>query len=414
MTDTRFDFDRVLVIDDDPILNAIVQSFFQKRGVKDIQTAADGRAALDIVDRFAGQIDFILCDLNMPELDGLQFLRHLNDRKFDGQIAIISGEQDTLVRAAERLAHAHSLNVVGTLGKPLKLNELEKLSVQASTNRTARASASPMLATVHDLRSALHGGGVVPFYQPKVGVRNNQVCGAEALARWTHPELGVIGPNFFLPMAEENDLMPLLTERIVSAAIEDLRAWREFRLEPKVSINLCSATVNDVTFPDRMAEILEGAGLAPSKMVFEVTERQLTSNNAHASEVLARLRIMGFGVSIDDFGTGYSNIERLREFPFTELKIDQSFVRDAQHDRFADASVEASVILGKQLQLSIVAEGVETSEQLEYVIEKGVDEVQGYYFARPMAVGDFAAWVRSHTGLGASRRSDAAEAAAQR
>ncbi len=398
MTDVKFQLERVLIVDDDPILSAIVESFFRKRDARDIRCAANGRAALDIVDEVDGQIDFILCDLNMPELDGLQFMRHLKNRQFTGQIAILSGEQDSVVRTAEKLAKAHSLNVVGSLGKPLKLNILEDLVSRLSPHEVTIAKASPTLATAHDLKNALIGGDIVPFYQPKIDVEKRTVSGAEALARWLHPKLGVIGPNFFLPMAEDNGLMTMLTERMISCAIANMLNWQERRIAPKVSINLSAETVNNIDFPDEIAELFDGVGLDRGKMVFEVTERQLVARNTHASEVLARLRIMGFGISIDDFGTGYSNIEQLREFPFTELKIDQSFIREAAEDRFAQASVEASINLGRQLQLRLVAEGVETEEQLNYVRASGIDEVQGFIFARPMPADDFLDWVLNYEG----------------
>ena len=383
----------VLIVDDDPILSAIADVFFQKRGVKKVHCAANGRDALDVLDGAREKIDFILCDLNMPELDGIQFLRHLKDRQFCGQIAILSGEQQSVVRTAESLAQAHSLCVVGTLGKPLKLNELEALMGRLEPCEAPSAAPSPVLATVADLRQALAAGDVVPYYQPKVDIKTGDVSGAEALARWTHPKLGVIGPNFFIPMAEQNDLIGALTDRMIEATIANMVAWRDRQVTPKVSVNLSADTLSKIQFPDHMAARLNASAIECSKLVFEITERQFVAKNTTSSEVLARLRLMGCGISIDDFGTGYSNIERLREIPFTELKIDQSFIRSAAEDQFARTSVEASVNLGKQLGLRLVAEGVETAAELAYVTEAGIDEVQGYYIGRPMPADEFADWV---------------------
>jgi len=385
--------ENVLIVDDDPILSAIADVFFQKRGVNKVYCAANGRDALEILDGAGEKIDFILCDLNMPELDGIQFLRHLKDRQFCGQIAILSGEQQSVVRTAENLAHAHNLCIVGTLGKPLKMNELEALMGRLAPCEEPSSAPSPVLATVADLRNALANCDVVPYYQPKVDIKTGKVSGAEALARWTHPKLGVIGPSFFIPMAEQNDLIGALTERMIDATIANMVAWRDQQVAPKVSVNIGADTLTQIEFPDQMATRLNAANIECSKLVFEITERQFVAKSTTSSEVLARLRLMGFGISIDDFGTGYSNIEQLREFPFTELKIDQSFVRSAAEDQFAHTSVEASVSLGKQLGLHLVAEGVETAAELEYVTEAGIDEVQGYYIGRPMPADEFAAWV---------------------
>ena len=181
-------------------------------------------------------------------------------------------------------------------------------------------------------------------------------------------------------------------------------------------MNLAADTLTRIEFPDQIAARLDAAGIECSKLVFEITERQLVAKTTTSSEVLARLRLMGCGISIDDFGTGYSNIEQLREFPFTELKIDQSFIRSAAEDRFAHTSVEASISLGNQLDLRLVAEGVETAAELEYVTAAGVDEVQGYYIGRPMPAEEFADWVLDYEGRArrgtsvADRLKEAAEA----
>ena len=392
MTTAHCGLETVLIVDDDPILSAIADVFFQKRGVRNVHCATNGRTALELVDGLSEKIDFVLCDLNMPELDGIQFLRHLKDRQFNGQIVILSGEQQSVVRTAENLAQAHNLNVVGTLGKPLKLKDLEALVAGFAPADAPAASSAPVLATVADLKNALISGDVTPYFQPKVEIATGKVVGAEALARWIHPKLGMIEPDIFVPMAEQNDLMAALTEHMIAASVDNMVAWRKLRFEPKVSINLSAESLSQIDFPDRMAVRLGAAGLDCAKVVLEITERQLVAKNATSSEVLARLRLMGFGISIDDFGTGYSNIEQLREFPFTELKIDQSFIREAAQDQFSRTSVEASINLGKQLDLRLVAEGVETAEDWDYVTSAGIDEVQGYYVARPMPADELAAW----------------------
>ena len=367
--------------------------FFQKRGAEYVMTAVNGHHGLQVVDQRNNDIDFILCDLNMPEMDGIQFLRHLRDRNFRGQIAILSGEKAAVIKTAESLAQAHKLNVVGALGKPIKINELEELVGRLQTPETQTASAAPVLATVYDLRNALISGEIQPYFQPKIDVRTHEITGAEALARWIHPALGTIGPNFFIPMAEQNGLMDELTSRMISSSIENMMLWRNRGFRPKISINLNADTLNRIGFPDEIAAKVSSSELDCASFVFEITERELVQKGATSSEVLARLRIMGFGISIDDFGTGYSNMEQLREFPFSELKIDQSFIREAGHDQFARASVEASVTLGRQLDLRLVAEGVETEEEWNFVASCGIDEVQGYFIAKPMPAEQLAEWV---------------------
>lgn len=399
-TNAASKFSGVLIVDDDPVLVAITEMFFQKRGAANVHSAHDGAHGLEVLDRYSDTIDFILCDLNMPQMDGIQFLRHLKDRNYRGHLAILSGEQSAILKTAKGLAQSHNLNIVGALTKPLKIYDLEVVLAELNAPHNEGVPTAPVLATVHDLRHALVNGSVVPYFQPKVSVEKRLVCGAEALARWIHPSLGVIGPNFFIPMAEQNGLMGQLTQKMFDQAIASAVMWGKRAVAPKVSVNIGSESLNRIEFPDQIAAQIGAAGLECTSFVLEITERQLVEKNATSSEVLARLRIMGFGISIDDFGTGYSNIEQLREFPFTELKIDQSFIREASHDQFARTSVEASTNLGKQLGLRLVAEGVETEEDWQFVSETGIDEVQGYYVAKPMPADEFADWVLQYEGRG--------------
>ena len=156
----------VLIVDDDPVLGAIAEMFFQKRGVERVFTAVNGHHGLQLVDQYAGEIDFILCDLNMPELDGVQFLRHLKDRNYRGHIAILSGEQAAIVKIAESIAKSHNLNILGALAKPLRMGDLDEIISRIDTPAQEASTCAPVLATVHDLRHALQSGDIAPITNP--------------------------------------------------------------------------------------------------------------------------------------------------------------------------------------------------------------------------------------------------------
>ena len=228
---------------------------------------------------------------------------------------------------------------------------------------------------------------------------SGKVIGAEALARWNHPGFGVISPAHFIPMAEQNDLYGLLTETMLTAAVYDAAHWREEGIEVALSINVTSEALDDIAFPDVLTKIVEAAGAETSDITLEFGESRIQTWSADAAAAVGRLRGKGFGVSIDDFGTGYSDIQQLRDYPFTELKIDQSLIRKSATDLFARASVENSVYLGKQLGLELVAEGVETGEEYEFVRGLGIDMVQGYYIAKPMPAAEFESWLRGQETL---------------
>lgn len=245
----------------------------------------------------------------------------------------------------------------------------------------------------NQLAAGLTVGEVVAYYQPKIDIASGVVTGVEALARWLHPEFGLIGPDRFVPIAEKYDLIDDLTEAMFANHLEDARMWRDQGLNIKTSVNLSAQLLADLRFPDEAAARMQAAGLECSRLVFEITESQLLHRRAEIIEVLARLRILGFEISIDDFGTGHSNIDSLRDFPFCELKIDKSFVRAAVDDAFARTCVEASTALARKLNMRVVAEGVETAEQWDYIASLGIDQVQGYYIAAPMSADGFVDWM---------------------
>ncbi|GBF25787.1 putative signaling protein [bacterium MnTg02] len=386
------DIKTVLIIDDDPILRVVAESYFKSRGSERIESAANGAEALKIIDARGAGIDFILCDLNMPELDGVQFLRLLKERDYRGPIAILSGEHEAVVVLAENLATKHELNLVGALRKPLNFEQLDQLVRKSEDHLQEYDKTSLSDFKECDLKAALSGGQIRVFYQPKIETATGRIAGAEALVRWDHPERGIVRPQHFVPLAESSSLIEELTNQVIQTAIEDAARWRKLKINFKVAINLSVDVLYNLNLPDEIAARVDASELDRSQFIFEITESRLLEQDTVPMEVLARLRMMGFDLSIDDFGTGYSNLEHLKEFPFTELKIDQSFVAHATTDHRAKASVEASVSLGKKLGLRLVAEGVETAADWGFIAKMGVDQAQGYLIAKPMPMDALLEW----------------------
>lgn len=392
MTSSTNAIDSVLIMDDDPILCAVAESFFQARGATQVWTASDGKEALDLLYDRSHEIDFILTDLNMPKLDGVQFFRYMKKCNYDGPFAILSGEDLAVMRTAERLARSHDLNLVGSLTKPFNPAELEGV-LNALQPKTANGEKGPEIrVTPNDVEAAIEAGQIVPYYQPKIDVPGGETKSAECLARWIHPQHGIIPPNIFIPIAEEYGLIFKLTDAMLAKMIEDATLWQRYGIGVSFALNLSAEILQNLEFPDHVAAVIDAAGLQRNRFTFEITESQILNNKAAALEVVTRLRLLGFAISIDDFGTGYSNLENLREFPFSELKIDRSFIQNAETDPFAKTCVETSVNLGKNLGLRIVAEGVETKSHLELVAKAGVDQIQGYFFSKPLPPDGFMRW----------------------
>ncbi len=378
---------QALLVDDDPVFRALAEDIILDAGVGSVEMAGDGSEALAKLDAgFAP--DLLVCDLNMPAHDGVSLIRALAERRYAGKVLIVSGEAATLIETVTKLARMQSLNIIGSMRKPLTVDALEAAlasGVPAQHVQAPHAVASPGL-----LDAAIERGGLHPFFQAKVSMADYRIAGAEALARIATTHTDFANPVPYIELAERNNRIDDLT--FVMTRIVALHA-KGFLVDGRpmpVSINISPVSLKSLSFPDTMANAVEGVGIRASQITLELTETHLLDYGPEALDIFARLRIKGFGLSIDDFGTGASNIDRLQMYPFTELKIDQSFTRNALTNTFARASVEMSVRLAKELGLKIVAEGVETRDMWDFLADLGVDEAQGFLMAKPMPPVEFA------------------------
>jgi diguanylate cyclase (GGDEF)-like protein len=249
------------------------------------------------------------------------------------------------------------------------------------------------LQTLEELRSALSRDEVVAHYQPQLDLRTGHILGVEALARWQHPERGLLGPGAFIDVAEQAGLVGPLFVRIARCALTDARRWLDRGLALEVSVNVSAHEVQDPTFPDTVASLLAEAGLPGSVLKVEVTESVLVSNPEHGRVVIDRLRDLGVRLSLDDFGTGYSSLSYLPSLPVQELKLDRSFIASLLTDPRTAAVVRSTLDLAHQLGLESVAEGIEDPEALGLLADWGCDVAQGYYIAKPMSADHLERWL---------------------
>jgi predicted signal transduction protein with EAL and GGDEF domain len=252
----------------------------------------------------------------------------------------------------------------------------------------ARARERVVLET--ELRQAIQTGNLCLYYQPKVDVRSRRLVGAEALVRWQHPQRGLIPPGMFIPLAEESGLIAPLTDWVLNAACASLRRWSDAGLlSLPLSVNLPASSLVDPRFPEQLDALMSQYGLHPSQLTLELTETMLMQDVTSAIQVLDRLRERGFGLALDDFGTGYSSLNYLKRLPMSELKIDRAFVIDVARGGRDGALAAAVITLGNELGLQVVAEGVETEEQAEFLRVRGCVLHQGYLYARPVPSAEF-------------------------
>ena len=247
-----------------------------------------------------------------------------------------------------------------------------------------------------ELRRGLDENQFVLFYQPMVDLASNRIVGAEALLRWRRPGAGLVAPGIFLARAEENGLILPINEWVLFEACREAKSWQRSGLPSlRVSVNLSPVQFRKRAVPLLVAKALAASGLEPHRLDLELTESIVMHDLEAVANDLQQLLDLGVGVSIDDFGTGYSSLSYVKRLPVDRLKIDQSFVRNLTTDHNDAAIIRAIVTLGHSLNLEIIAEGVETAEQLAQLRAEGCDEVQGYYFGRPMPASEFVELVRS-------------------
>lgn len=260
------------------------------------------------------------------------------------------------------------------------------------------ASALERLELESDLRHAMEQNEFILYYQPQFSGDGKRLTGAEALLRWRHPTRGLVPPGDFIPVIEELGLVVDVGDWVLREASRQLKAWHKAKVRvPKVSVNISARQFSDGQLGTRIANILEESGLPPACLELELTESILMREVNEALQILASLKNLGLSIAVDDFGTGYSSLNYLKQFPIDVLKIDRTFV-DGLPEGEQDAQIARAIIaMAHSLNLAVIAEGVETHEQLEFLREHGCDEVQGYLFGRPMPAHQFEAQFSNET-----------------
>lgn len=393
LSDTTLAGMSALVVDDEELMRDFLCMAVQKSGVGNVVAATCGSDALDHIEENRTQIDIILCDLQMPGMDGIEVIRHLANDGYGGGIVLVSGEDKRVLKTAENMASVRGLNVIGSLSKPVPVHNIIALINKYAVSEQKTTWAIPEV-TADELDEAIRAGEIIAYYQPQIDIKTGRVKCVETLARWPHPERGMISPDIFIGMAERHDLIDALTDTIITQATMQGASWHQQGIDINVAINISMNNLRHLDFPDRLHDIVRNAGMDIKKLVIEITESQLVKDLGTCLDILTRLRLKGPTLSIDDFGTGYASMEHLKEMPFEELKIDRAFVNGACKDDTARAILESSIFLAKQLNMATVAEGVETSSDWDLVTALGCDVIQGYYIAPPMDVDTFTTWIK--------------------
>lgn len=383
----------LFVLDDDDFILDVTRAMLENMGVSNILTHSSARVALTTLDMSNHQ-QVVLCDLNMPDMDGVEVIRHLGQQGFAGAVIVLSGEDSRTLQTVVNMGRAYNLRLLGALSKPISQQALLSMLQQVQTGTSTHPLSHPALSE-SELRSGLADDALVPYFQPQVDARTRKMIGVEALARWQHPKYGILGPGAFIHVAEATELITRLTDRMVTQSLHQWRQWHDAGLDLSISINLSMHSLNCLSFPDWLVTEAQSFGVPLNRLVLEITESHLAQDMKVSSDVLTRLCLKRIRLSIDDFGTAYSNMEKLQMLPYSELKIDRAFVHGAARNQSSHAILKSSAGLGRRLGMKIVAEGVESQEDWDCAVELGCDLIQGFYAARPMPGDQLTSWVQN-------------------
>ncbi len=392
---------RVLVVEDDDFQRNLMLRLLRMNNVVDIEHASDGIKALQAIEASDAAFDLIISDLDMPNMDGMEFIRILGEKNSAASLVITSTWNETFLSSIQTMCNAYGIEPLGVLQKPITNDNISTLLrlLQENSQPTSEVfdSDAPSFS-LDEIMQGVRENQFKPVFQPKIDLSSNRVVGAEALARWQHPEHGLIAPFAFIPILEQSGKINELTFSMISQSAIACQAWANVGLEIDVSVNLSLTSLTDTKLASQIYDVVRASGLRPEKMILEVTETAAMTELAPALENLARMRMRGFGLSIDDFGTGFASMQQLSRVAFTELKIDRSFVSLMLTKREARAIIETSIDIANRLGIKSIAEGVETARELDVLKEYGCDLAQGYHIARPLSFDDFVAFCYSKRG----------------
>jgi EAL domain-containing protein (putative c-di-GMP-specific phosphodiesterase class I) len=385
---------RFLVVEDHGFQRWLIVELLQQLGASSVHAAGDGQAAIEVLSRDRS-IDIVVSDLDMPGMDGMELFRHMSQLGHRAGLLVVSAMEPAVLASVEAMAREYRLNVLGTVRKPLNAKKFEDAVGRYRTSAPAPATGTSQPVAREEIAAGLKRGEFEAFFQPQAEIRSCHLQGAEALVRWRHPYRGYLSPAVFLDAVEAGGLIDELTTQVMRQALAAYRGWRHQWPNVGVSVNLSAQSLSNVDLAERMIALAAEGDVEPMHITFEVTESAAARDLGSELENLARIRMRGFELSIDDYGTGYSSLHRLSRIAFTELKIEQAFVRKAVSDDASRVMVESSLELANRLGMRAIAEGVESKVESDMLLALGCQYIQGNLIAEPMPAGEFLAWLEN-------------------
>jgi len=385
-----------LVAEGDQVQRHALADILVHLGVGRITQAPDGHTALRHFSAgITPAVDIAIIDLALPGMDALELIRRLSEAKSRVGVVVVGAQSNAVLFSVETMAAAYGINMLGAIGKPVIGSRLEAIITDYLQPAEARLQASGQAPHISfaEVGQGLQMREFDPYFQPKIELETGQVKGLEMFARWRHPLYGVLGPASFMPALEDNRRIDFLDWSMIEKSVAACRTLHDQGIPISFSINVDQGTLAHPQFMEQIAACLDRHRIMADYITFEMTESAVLTTDPHFLERLLRLRMKGFGLAIDDYGTGRSNLQLLARIPFSELKIDRSFVDGASKKQAIGTVLRSCLGLARNLDRRSVAVGVETKQDWDFLQGLGCTYAQGYYIAKPMPVEEFPAWL---------------------
>ena len=383
-----------LIAESDPAQRHALVDMLGHLGASQITEIPDGHTALRCFqDSFTPTVNVAIIDLDLPGMDGLELIRTLAQQNCRARVIIVGKQSSNLLFSVETMAQAYGIDLLGTIAKPIYPQKLEALLEHYVPPAQQSNRKKGPTFTFSEVGIGLQARQFEPFFQPKIELETGQVKGLEAFARWRHPEHGILGPAAFIDALEQHNRIDFLDWSMIEKSVEGCRRLHDQGVPISISINLAPETLAHPAFMQQIAACVGRHRVLPDYITFEMPESSVLTNDPSFLERLVRLRMMGYGLAIDDYGTGRSNLQLLARIPFSELKIDRSFVDGASKKRALGTVLSSCLGLARSLDRASVAVGVETKQDWDFLQGLGCTYAQGYHIAKPMEVSAFPGWL---------------------
>ena len=385
-----------LIALDDPLHRDFLHSALKRFGATKITEVTDGPSALRLFQNPLQKIDIALIDLHTAGIDGMELIRHMAKIATDTAVIMSGAIDSSLEFSVSTLSSAYGINLLGFVQKSDGVEALEAAIKRYVPQENSGKDAEPERLTfdIGDILMALANGEIVAYFQPKVDLVSGRVVGAEAFARWEHPQHGVLSPSHFIPVLERYNQLDQLTHHMIDQSAAACCRWHAAGHLISVSINLGTAMLSDPHATEVIFTQVAAYELDPSFVVFEITESAANKDVPECLENVVRLRMKGFELSVDDYGTGNASMQQLLRIPFSELKIDRSFVAGAADNETLATVLRSSLDLAAKLDKISVAVGIESRQDWDFLKKIGCAYGQGFYIAKPMPAATLPGWMQ--------------------